>query len=740
MIFRRQPDTAFSPRPRFALLLFLALAVALHGWRFLLGSSSAIRFHDTFDSEWPRYAAQARAFLDSGPLAWLPQIAGGMPADAHHFTSLHPLVLANIWLEPWTVFNGLLFVNFLAAAYGAYRLLAVNFSVRHQLALFVALAYAAFAQGVLPISGFEAAIPLIVSLLHDPSPRLPARLGAALAGTALTALAYPILHGPALAMVQITCLLVFWIRGGDFRREIVVAAAYWAAVVLMFVPNLTALLEFLPYSHRLPRPPVPFGDAMSQVAWRILKHPAEIGLLGALAGSLAAAKWDKSLFAAAASLAAGIVAVALVTEPVNVVRGTFLAKMDLYQAFRGLPALYMLVIGLALDRAALVGRKLWRYLAGAGAAVAAMFLAPSLFSPTPLSVLAVVAIAWLLGLEGRRWVSSPARAVALWDSVPLALVLAVGTLALSQTLSHRYADIYGKYAPPAELAAEGKKDPFRVLAFHIPHAPVQFAGVETVEGRGPLFFRNFRWLVSELPARGPSDERRALFWKYNYEPRLDVLTGKIASSGELRLGMLAAMNVRYILSGIPIAGLEPVEFASQRGQTSYRPILAYRVPDAKPRGYFADKALVVDTETAALEELKRLSDPDWLRTAVFARDRGAPELIPAGEGECGSAQTTFYSSDAVTFAVEAKRDCAFVVAGNYHHRWQATIDEKATPVYPANAAFMAIVVPRGTHEIRFAFRPPGHPVLLGLVPLGWIVLFGAFATRPVRTGSGSPGA
>jgi hypothetical protein len=475
------------------------------------------------------------------------------------------------------------------------------------------------------------------------------------------------------------------------------------------------------------------GDAWTFVAARILKQPAHIGLLGALAGSLAAAKWDKSLFAAAASLVAGVAAVALVTEPVNVVRGTFLAKMDLYQAFRGLPALYLLAIGLALDRAALVGRKFWLYLAGAGAAVAAMLLAPTLFAPTPLSVLAVVVIAWLFAPEGRRWVRSPDRAFLLWDGVPLALVVATGTLALSQTLGHRYADIYGKYAPPAELATEGKKDPFRVLAFHVPHAPIQFAGVETVEGRGPLFFRNFRWLVSETPARSPSDERRALFWKYNYEPRLDVLMGKISSAAELRLGMLAAMNVRYILSGIPIAGLEPVEFASERGRTSYRPILTYRVPDARPRGYFAEKALVIESEAAAMEALIRLPESEWPRAAVFSRDRGAPEPVPAGEGECGSAQTTFYSSDAVVFAAEAKRNCVFVVASNFHHRWQATIDGKATPIYPANAAFMAVMVARGTHEIRFAFRPPGHPALLGLVPLGWIVLFAAFAARPART-------
>jgi hypothetical protein len=364
--------------------------------------------------------------------------------------------------------------------------------------------------------------------------------------------------------------------------------------------------------------------------------------------------------------------------------------------------------------------------------VAVLFLAPALYLPTPLSVLAVVGVAWVLGLESRRWISSPGRAIAFWDGVPLALVIAGGIIALSQTLTHRYADIYEKYAPPVELAAEEKKDPFRVLAFHVPHAPVQFAGVETVEGRGPLFFRNFRWLVSEIPAQSPSDERRALFWRYNYEPRLDVLTGKISSAAELRLGILAAMNVRYILSGIPLTGLEPVEFASERGRTSYRPILAYRVPNAKPRGYFVDKALVVGTEAAAMEELKRLSDSEWPRTAVFSRERGAPESIPAGEGECGSAKVTRYSSDAVAFAVEAKRTCAFIVASNFHHRWRATIDGTATPIYPANAAFMAIVVPKGAHDIRFAFRPPGHPALLWLVPLGWIVLFGAFTVRPPR--------
>lgn len=737
MILRRSAGAALGADPRFVLLAFVILTAILHAWRFLAGIDGAIRYHDTFDSEFPRYALQAHALLESGPTAWLAQIAGGMPTNAHHFTSLHPLVLAHLLLPPWAVFDAILCINFLAAGYGAYRLLAVNLDVRHSSALLVALIYASFAQAVLPISGFESAIPLVVSLLHGPSARPTTRIGGAVAATALTAYAYPILHGPALALFQAAYLAVQWARGRPLRREFAVAAVYWVAVVAMFAPNLVSLLEFLPYNHRRYAAETGGGVEASIVQAMRFMASQQVGtvqFLPALAGAFVAARWDRALVTAAAALLAAVAIVLLVTPPFDfAIRHTFLAKMDLYQSFRGLPALLMMVTGLALDRTALGGRRTWAYGLAATTVLAALSLAPASFRISALYIGVAPLAALALGIEAGRWIASPSRPITGFAWALTTAVLIGGTITLANLLSYRYADIYEKYAPPPELIAEHARDPFRVALLSVPSSPIQITGLETVDSRGPLFFGAFKRLL-ELAARAPADERRRLFWEYIYELRLDVLTGKVAVAADLRLGVLAAMNVRYLLSGTPIGGLEPIVFSSDRAKHGYRSVIVYRVPGALPRGYLAPAAVSVDTETAAVETLKGLTDAAWRDTVVFSRAQGMPPSLPAGGGACGTATPLRHVADAMIFDARLARDCALVLPINFHRRWQAAIDGRPVDIYPANLAFMAVVVPKGAHEVRFAFRSPGFPWLLFLVPLGWVALFAAAAQRP------SPGA
>ena len=43
--------------------------------------------------------------------------------------------------------------------------------------------------------------------------------------------------------------------------------------------------------------------------------------------------------------------------------------------------------------------------------------------------------------------------------------------------------------------------------------------------------------------------------------------------------------------------------------------------------------------------------------------------------------------------------------------WRAFIDAEPVPIHLANEAFKAVIVPPGTHEVRFVFRP--WPVYVG---------------------------
>jgi hypothetical protein len=54
---------------------------------------------------------------------------------------------------------------------------------------------------------------------------------------------------------------------------------------------------------------------------------------------------------------------------------------------------------------------------------------------------------------------------------------------------------------------------------------------------------------------------------------------------------------------------------------------------------------------------------------------------------------------------EAKNKSLLVVANGYDPGWSCTIDEKDAKVFPANVAFLGVMVPAGEHTVEFNYRP-----------------------------------
>ena len=48
---------------------------------------------------------------------------------------------------------------------------------------------------------------------------------------------------------------------------------------------------------------------------------------------------------------------------------------------------------------------------------------------------------------------------------------------------------------------------------------------------------------------------------------------------------------------------------------------------------------------------------------------------------------------------------AVVFTDMYYPGWMAFVDGEPAPLYRANGVAKAVVIPKGTHEVRFAFRP-----------------------------------
>ncbi|HUG41126.1 MAG TPA: YfhO family protein [Longimicrobiales bacterium] len=157
---------------------------------------------------------------------------------------------------------------------------------------------------------------------------------------------------------------------------------------------------------------------------------------------------------------------------------------------------------------------------------------------------------------------------------------------------------------------------------------------------------------------------------------------------------LAAANIRYILSMVPLPGL-PEAF---RGRTG----LVYEVPGALPRAYLVGETVVAAEPGGALDILAR-PDFDPATTAVLYEDPGPPL---AGDGPfSGSATVLAYEPDRVDVRTRADRDALLVLADNYYAGWTATVDGEPAEVIRANHTFRGVRVPAGEHTVTFEFRP-----------------------------------
>jgi uncharacterized membrane protein YfhO len=54
--------------------------------------------------------------------------------------------------------------------------------------------------------------------------------------------------------------------------------------------------------------------------------------------------------------------------------------------------------------------------------------------------------------------------------------------------------------------------------------------------------------------------------------------------------------------------------------------------------------------------------------------------------------------------VEAAAPTLLVAAQTYYHPWQAYVDGKPTPLWPANYAFQAFEIPAGSHRIKLVYE------------------------------------
>jgi hypothetical protein len=168
-----------------------------------------------------------------------------------------------------------------------------------------------------------------------------------------------------------------------------------------------------------------------------------------------------------------------------------------------------------------------------------------------------------------------------------------------------------------------------------------------------------------------------------------------------RLADLFAVRWLYAptLAAAPRAGYRPVSGVSNVVENV----------DALPRAWVAHGWRSADGLEAALTAVAASTSAQLLESPVI---EGATPRATAGAA-AEPARVESEEADEIVLSADAGRGGFLVLADTFYPGWKAEVDGREAEIRPANAAFRAIALPPGRHEVRFAYESAA-------VRWGWI--------------------
>lgn len=142
--------------------------------------------------------------------------------------------------------------------------------------------------------------------------------------------------------------------------------------------------------------------------------------------------------------------------------------------------------------------------------------------------------------------------------------------------------------------------------------------------------------------------------------------------------------------------------------TPPQPIIVWENPQVLPRVFFSYRYEI----KPKLDILHAMHDSAFTPRDVTYFDQqpaGMPALetapIDTVNETIGAMQ---YHNEEVAFKTRTNGNRLVFMSDTWYPDWHATIDGKETPIYRANYAFRAIVVPKGAHDVKMTFSDPSY--------------------------------
>jgi hypothetical protein len=158
--------------------------------------------------------------------------------------------------------------------------------------------------------------------------------------------------------------------------------------------------------------------------------------------------------------------------------------------------------------------------------------------------------------------------------------------------------------------------------------------------------------------------------------------------------LLSLHNVKTIISPLPIIGEQfvPVGIVGQAR--------LYNNPDVFPKAFVVGSYRIAGGEA---QSLSMIAAPEYRPSAEAVLFEN-PGIVPHDQVDA-SARIVSYRTDDVTIEARASAPGILVLSDTWYPGWKAEIDGSPAAVLRANHTMRAVVVPEGTHTVRFLFRP-----------------------------------
>lgn len=138
------------------------------------------------------------------------------------------------------------------------------------------------------------------------------------------------------------------------------------------------------------------------------------------------------------------------------------------------------------------------------------------------------------------------------------------------------------------------------------------------------------------------------------------------------------------------------------------------------------RAMLIDTV-----QIVRSGEAAWQAIHAAEFDPSQTVVIESAEdftvGPASGDKTLAFgamTNNRVELAVTTSAETMLVLSDVFYPGWIATIDDRSTPIYPANFAFRAVRVPSGSHRVVFEFSPASWAIGLAVTAITLAGLLG----------------